>query len=465
MNLKKGMGLSLLIISVSFAALMLIYQVNGPSWDLIVHYLNAKSMLNQQFLLRNYTVWGGLTIQKGTMYMETLRAGMTNAFMAPLLLVSRSIFLPYLAILYLLFIASILVAAKGLGADSPVMFALLLNPYFIYTSFVFSSEEILSLAFMLIGIGLLARRNAWAGLFIGLAGLSKYTALIFLPLVLALRKPTEIAKALAIFAIATAPWLLFNWHYFGGPLDSYTASLSVNVNAANPVAIFPYAILLAFAVPILYWAVATAISNGRIIRIVKRGAASMGQSRILCLSFLALAVVGYVAISFRHTFFDQIRYASFCVAGLLLLLAVLLKDSAMQKARAKTVMPAASLILMLAFISYFLYYSPYTLPYNVNSGSSVIRSSVSTIDALGYGSCRMVSNSWVYLIYYGIKAYAPFYANNITEATYPIAAFNSTFGVGEGYIKNINSSSAVYTSRNLSIYLPANHTCDTRNYD
>ncbi|MDE1851341.1 MAG: DUF2029 domain-containing protein [Candidatus Micrarchaeota archaeon] len=452
--------LQILVISIALAALLLVYIVNGPSWDLIVHYLNARSMMSGQFLSRHYAVWGYI-IQDNTFYIETLRAGMQNVLLMPLVAAFGRSLLPYVIALYLLYIASISYIARALEMDRLIMYALFLNPYFIYTSFVFSSEEILSLAFMLFAIGMLARRSPLAGLFIGFSSLSKYTALAFVPLLLALGRPRRIAYGFLLFAVALSPWLLFNYYFFGNPLQSYEQSISLNIYGAMPFTVYPLSIATVLSVPAIFMVASGWLSKGKTLKALAKKARSVDHQTLVAILLTLLSIAGYAYVAFGHGAPDQARYGYAVTASMLLLVALSLKGSSIRRMR--MAIASISIVLLAVFIvGYAAFaYSTNILQHNVDLKGSAMGSAVDSLNSSGYGNCRVVSNSWVYLLYDGVKAYNPFYNDNATEPRYPIAALSQGSGVPISDIQNLQGSTTVYSDANISILLPQDWICVT----
>jgi hypothetical protein len=94
--------------------------------------------------------------------------------------------------------------------------------------------------------------------------------------------------------------------------------------------------------------------------------------------------------------------------------------------------------------------------YSYGTTNATILEGVSTINSSGLSNCSVVSNDWVYLRFYGVKAHSPYYYNQ-TILRYPIVSFDS-IGVQPSVI---NTSYVERTVRytGFSIYFPVNYSC------
>jgi hypothetical protein len=81
------------------------------------------------------------------------------------------------------------------------------------------------------------------------------------------------------------------------------------------------------------------------------------------------------------------------------------------------------------------------------------QSEVSQLGNYGLTGCKVISNDWVYLLYYNISAYPPYYFNK-TLRSYPIII--SEYGGVTDYKINFTDYQRI-NATNLTIYLPRNY--------
>ncbi|MDE1868917.1 MAG: hypothetical protein KGH60_03055 [Candidatus Micrarchaeota archaeon] len=449
------------IVAAGLALLLLLYFIQGPAWDLVTHYLNAKGFMSQFFLSKAYAIQGSLTIQNGTTYIEIFRDALSPSIFMLLIPIFSNPILPYLILVYAMFAASILVMARQMRMDYLVSLALFISPYFIMLSLFINSEELLSVIFMLIALGLLYKKHPVAGLFIGLAGLGKETALIFLPMVVFLGGSRKVMAGLALFVAVTAPWLAFNAYFFGSPIASYVAAIDVNVlgNAPLSVPLIPF--LGAIAYPIAILAFGLSILGAKRARAALSAFMRRDIARLL-LVFLVLSVVASTAVSLRKGQFDQLRYGYLIAMAVCVIAAAILDKWSSDRGFVARIAMAAIAVAAASCLYYLLVTAPGTnsLAYNANNPGSVLSQAKAELASLGYANCRVVSNAWPYMIYEGVGAYAP-YSFNSSVGSYPIVAFGNGYGVPLSSIINLDASKTAYSSNSFSILLPSKAMCVT----
>ncbi len=459
---KLIIGLAVLFLFI----LVLSYHFSGPAWDVIVHYLNAKSYLNNRFSQKDFfnIDINGWEIQQNTFYIEPIRDAMPSAIFVPLILIFHNPILPYTIILYFIFVISIWFFSKALKFDKLLSYCLILSPFFIYFSLLANSAEVLSVSFLLITLGFLYKKSPISGLFLGLAALSKYPNLIFLPLLLFAGNRKKIVAAYSLFILITIPWFAFNYIYYGNPLYAYLGSVSLNVTTSGPISIPVFPFLIGLFVPLVYLLIG--------LRDKFKGNLKLFQNEVktrlmeseftkIAILFSCLAILGYFIIALHTDYFGQIRYSYLIyTSATLFALIILQKEIKKNPKILKDIVIAAFLLLVISFIVFYLEAVPYLSKVNVNSNSSVIRSSIFELDSLGYQGCRVESNSWPYLIFLNQSAYSPLFLNNTVATEYPIIIFKlPNLGVNPSYFWNINQSKLVYNGTNFSIFLPKEVTC------
>ena len=459
------------ILILSAALLYLIYAINGPSWDLIVHYFNAKAVFSalNAIASNKAEIIAHITAQSDSSYYENFRAPLSAFVMMLMLPFDSNPITPYLVLLFIGLAAAVWYASKGLGLDMLVLYALVFNPYTMYYTFIFNSTEALSMIFALLGIALVAKKSIYAGAALGIATLAKYPMAIFLPLLLLLGKQRKILYSAVLAFLMVLPWLAFNYIMFGNPMMSYLQSFSTAIGSSiKHTGFLPAALINVLGYPL---AVAAIACIAYLIEMARRGRRtiphfSLNSANILVLSILGLAIIEFLFTGGRYGVFVQSRF------GYILALATEISAAyaitKMQQSAGKTPGKAqirinlivgliAIIVLSYAVWWYYNasnYQSSYY--YNPTLSNSLYSNAKAELAALGYGNCRVITNAWPYMRYLGVYAYMPFY-ENATEMHYPILAF-SRIGP-QGIILNINSSKEIYANANFSIYLPSSSIC------
>lgn len=459
LDMKFVIGLSVLFLLI----LVLSYHFSGPAWDIIVHYLNAKSYLSNRFYQKNFSSIdiNGWEIQQNTFYIEPLREAIPSAIFVPLILIFQNPILPYMIALYIIFILSIWFFSRALKFDKILTYCIMLSPFFIYFSLLVNSTEILSVSFLLITLGFLYKKNPLAGLFLGLAALSKDPNLIFLPLLLFSGNKKRIVAAYSLFVLITVPWLAFNYMIYGNPFYAYLGSVSLNITTSNSISIPIIPFLVGLFVPVMYLILGLRKKFGNLKSLQSELKTILKNSKFTKISILfsCLAVLAYFIIALHTDFLGQIRYAYLIYTSASLFALIILQNTIRNNTKVlKEIMIFAFLLLIVAFFAYYYEAAFFMQTINVNSNISFIKSSINELNSMGYKGCRVESNSWPYLIYLNESAYSPLFLNNTVATEYPIIIFSS-IGLAPSHFWNINQSKLVYSNSNFSIYLPKDATC------
>ncbi|MGC8669667.1 MAG: hypothetical protein ACP5TL_00755 [Candidatus Micrarchaeia archaeon] len=444
--------------------LILSYGYFGPEWDLMAHYINARSFANPAFYACLFNKGCVLATQNSAFYFEYFRAPLSSTFLLIFELVANKLAIPlYIGFVFMLFIISVYILAKEMKLDMLISISVFVAPFMILFTLLSNSTEMLSLSFALLGTALLTRKSPWSGLFFGLASLSKYVMLISLPMVLLLYKPKKIAIAIALFILPIIPWLIFNQLVFGNYLFSYLESLHIVSSSIFTHGINLGSLLFVCANSIIFGTVAIIYILKKRIKISGFSKKFHGyikdQNAKISVVFLLLSIVSYVFIAYNRDTFTQIRFGYLLHGALALFMVLLLSN--ISRVKKYTTMPffigIASIIIILANI--FTIASIYNYGPSLSIWNPVFGNAVKELSILGYGNCNVVSNDWIYLLYLNAHAFSPFYVDKI-ENEYPIVVFyNSTAATSPSSIADLNTSKVIFNNKNFSILLPRNYTC------
>ncbi|MEM0149437.1 MAG: hypothetical protein QXW10_00890 [Candidatus Micrarchaeaceae archaeon] len=462
MNKSDPILITVLIASAAIL-LVLFYMYFGPEWDLIAHYMNAKSLANPSFYGCLFSKNCVFATQDSAFYFEPFRAPLSSAFIAIFIIMAGSYALPaYVAFVFALFLASIYMLAKDMQLDLLITFSVFLSPFVLLFSLLANSTEMLSLSFAMVGIAMIARKSPWSGLFFGLASLSKYILLFSLPLLLLLRKPRKITAALVLFVLPILPWLAVNKVAFGSFIFSYTNIFSI-VNAS----VFTTGISATALLTILSSAIAITIAaviamlyfgKGRLTFPAKDLRKSISNNiRIqAALLLLALSAASWLYIAYRRDVFTQTRFGYMLYGSVALCLAIIFSSAAKVKRNSGIRFVIAVISIVMIFYSAIGIWSTLGSGPALSIWNPVYSNAAHELDSLGYGNCDVVSNDWIYMLYYGVHAFSPFYMGN----RYPIIVFyNSYAATNPSLIANMRNSTAVFNNGNFSVLLPSNYTC------
>ena len=453
-----------------------LYLTRGVSWDFIVHYLNAETMLKQGFFSHITFLGNSSIIENHGFYFEAARAPMSSTLMAIAILSGVSLSIPiYLLILFIFLGIALWTASKSLGINPLLGASVVITPYLLMFTFLFNSTEILSMTFILLTVAFVAEKRSEAGIFMALAGLAKYTSLIFLPLLLLLRKPKKIFYSVVFFAAVTLPWVLFNDIFFGNPLYSYYNAIIVALTSTTKsfLSLGAIGVLMAFLIIPIIVLVLYLIAG----RLLKKSANWKGLSLVsilrrfdekpfIVIAFLALGFIDLFILGLHNAIFDQERFGYFFYAATAIAIAFVLSSDRLnislnvsgKKLNTRAVIPYVFFAISFFLILSLLYSEsvPGFSWMGQASNNPVFKDAVISINENGLSNCRLVSNDWIYLRFLGVDAFSQFYYNS-TVAMYPIVSFDS-LGTPSSYIHEINISRTIIYP-NYSILFPKGYVC------
>lgn len=499
--------LSILLLLLSAVILLKVYSLGGLGWDFVNLFLTGKSLLNptfyQQHLPVNTTIKALVSPPRATktivaldfqdyyittshIYISLVKEPIVPVILAIVTLISSTYNIQiYLILLLILLLAASFYVSKELNVNPLVLSALLFSPYILQWTFLYTSQEILSLILALFAIGLLARRSSLAGVAIALVGLTKYPGLILLPLILLLLDPKDmqksgikVAKAGTLFVLTTLPWLIFNFIYFGNSLISYTDALRETVQNNTHVtisavlnAILAIPTILLYPILLIIFLIVWKMLQSSAVR-KSKSTDEQGLLTILynldykykiTLSFLVLSTIGFILV--YNNAGEPPRFA-YLLYGAGALVAALYTDSISMNHKIEKYIPYALCALSIVLLI-FLYLSISPATYESwyvsegNSNNATILSAVNAITANNFAGCAVVSNAWPFLNYYNIVSYE---SGECTAAmwNYP-SVFFSNIGPNTycGYALNASQvAQFTITGSGYGLNIPPNYTCE-----
>ncbi|MFP4116571.1 MAG: hypothetical protein ACLFQ8_00615 [Candidatus Aenigmatarchaeota archaeon] len=224
----------LLLIWIASTLFFLYQQSTGLSWDFAVYEMNAE-----------YLCCDGH-------YFEWARPPF-----APLLMILSSAFTlftwNYAGYVYVVIVSAIfgfgsVKFADEFGVDRRLFYALILSP-FVLNMGLMAGTELLTLGLLMFFLSYI--KDIKGAVFMGLAGLSRYPAFIFFPLVLFQKNWKKILASLLVIGLVVSPWLLYNEMKRDDPIYSLENSYALNVEQRHDTVDEPG--LMDFLLPIGYY--------------------------------------------------------------------------------------------------------------------------------------------------------------------------------------------------------------------
>jgi len=181
------------------------------SWDFQAYVLNGE-----------YWFAGGS-------YFEPLRPPLMPFVLGLLDALTGRVFAEYgfIALASVLFAAATVLLARALGFRPVLFYALSLN-ITVFSFGLINGTELLTFAFLELALaGVL--QGGPAGLYLGLAALSRYTLIGYLPMLLLCAKPKKILLNVLLFGLVLLPWLVYNFITYGNMFLSIADHYAMNI--------------------------------------------------------------------------------------------------------------------------------------------------------------------------------------------------------------------------------------------
>ena len=358
MKLKVIKNYKFILILYFLALIIFIIQHStGLSWDFSAYVLNAR------YYLSGFTT-----------YFEPLRPPLASMLL--ILLGAGTLFSEYVFIVFvsLIHLFSCYKLCKNHNLDLNIFYAVSLTPFFLSLGFL-AGTELLSLTMIQLMIAYFYDKKA--GLFLGLAALTRYTNISYFITLLFKRKLKPVIIALLIAALVVVPWLLFNWVKFGDPLFSMLDQYANNIGLRGYlwkapsflefIEFFNYTLLL---LPVgLFF--------------VFKKPRKVSSIDLVMLFSLVFEIYSFIRIPLRSSryLFVAVLPVSYFITRVL-------------QAR-KTCLRTAPVVLLVLNLILLPLYSPYL---------SFISSDYYTPALERVGDCMVTSNAWVYVNYLGVSA-------------------------------------------------------------
>jgi hypothetical protein len=182
------------------------------NWDMLVRILNA-----------NYLFHNGFYFENQRALLESLLIGLFGFVFGGYAVYA------YLVVAVLLFFIAIWQFSRSFGVDFLLLTFVLFNPFVIFY-IAKNGSEVFLISFLMIFISFVKGKKYYAGIFLALALVSKYDALLFSPLLLfvldrdVLKSLVRFVANIAVFFAALIPFFLYNLITYGNFI--YTLALA-----------------------------------------------------------------------------------------------------------------------------------------------------------------------------------------------------------------------------------------------
>jgi len=450
-----------LLVVLPIITFYVIISLGGPSWDMIARYLNGRTLLN--FIASGAAqqhAFSGEYLNSLRYYFEPYREPLSTPIFAVLEALFGSPILIYMIVVFLAYVAAAYVLGRDLGISTLIMLSAMISAYSIFFFFVPNGGEGLAVVFVLLGLVYLLRNNPVAGLFLGMAAIAKYPALVLLPMILLLWNRKKVLYAAILAALPVVLWGLIDYVLYGVPFYSYFASASYSNVVSAPSSINLLAVLAVVVYPVALSCIGIL---GVLIKRHKLGLRLDYTTKVIC-AFVLLSLIGYIAILPHNDQFTQMRYGFLFAASLMVASAVIVGRAVQGVRYLKYAAAGLALAVAIGTLGYFIYaYSTAQVTYyNPGSGSSIYAHAGKVLQGLGFAGCRIVSNAWIPMLYAGYDAYSPYILyNDSQQLRYPVVVFNYV-GVqmqGPFIVTNLTGAKTAYNDSNMTVYLPVGVHC------
>lgn len=399
---RKYLVVAYLILSIIF----FIIQFNLiNNWDMLVRILNG-----------NYLFHNG-------QYFEYQRALLESTVIGLLAFAFGSYAVyAFIALFSVIFFIALLLFSRAFKVEYVLLLGIVLNPFLLYYG-IKNGSEIPLYAFLILFVSMIKLKRPIAGMFFALAFVSKYDAVMFLPLALFLidKRILESLKRIGLFIgillVSLLPFFAYNLILYHNPLftfefafsQSSAQNLILGPGMTNIANVYGGFLELVVFVPIVAFIL---LFNRDVLKEIKQrkrelallaAAAAIALVIYLMASGLYVGGLGYFRFFLGPTLFLSLLSALFLKRGALLFTLIFFAIS----------------ILLAYNILYAQQFGTPTMQIEVSSARSLLYATYNTTN------CTVQSNNWVYLDYHGISAT---YIWGVNYSQYPIISFGALAG-------------------------------------
>jgi len=210
-NYKYWKDKYLIIILVFSTSFYLVQHYYSFSWDFISFVLSGK-----------YWFSHGIYFEVWDPPLPSILISMLSLFGWKL---AEYLFIIFVSIFFLI---SSVKLSQALNIDPKIFYLMSISPYVLSYGLI-NGSELLSVIFIEFFIYYLIKDRSYSGVFLGLAFLTRYNLIVFLPLLLLSFKFKKILTNMLSFFIIVLPWLIYNFIKYGNFLTSIADAYALNV--------------------------------------------------------------------------------------------------------------------------------------------------------------------------------------------------------------------------------------------
>lgn len=402
---RKILIVAVLVSFFIFAALEFFFL---RDWDMLVRILNA-----------DYLFHDGYYFEPERALLESVIIGLFSYPFG-----SYAVY-AFIAVTIFLFAFSLKEFASAFKSDFYLTLLLLMSPFIIFYG-IKNGSDLFVMSFIILFVVYVKKKSPLSGLFMGLAFLSKYYAILFIPILLfMLRKNrkdiTHFFLAILILIATLIPYFVYNFIEFGNFIFTFAmAFLDFTVEVSNSMP-FVYAGLEELVVPVIAIAVLFITWKSRKIKKV--------LSLNIYILLVGLVISGYIYYASNWLMVGGLGTFRFALP--LLIFSSLILSSFLKKQDILWLVPFFVISLIIAILI--------MEPMIPQTGTGEFKAAISDFSSVyNTTNCTVSSNFWVELDYYGLPAESGInYSSNYSgtpivnlgpvNTTYPLVYHNSTY--------------------------------------
>lgn len=276
-------------------ALLFYQHALSLSWDFSAYVLNAKYLFG----------YGS--------YFEWLRPPVTPVLMGLFgFLGWPAAEYIYIAFVSALFAAACLYLAKAVGIDKRLFYALMLNPAIVGFGLL-EGTEMLSLALLMFFTVAIINARKSSGMFLSLGFLTRYSNILYLPILLFEKNWKKILLSLIIFTIPIIFWLGYNYIFTGDPFTSMADFFALNIisrsDISTPIIAGDFLLMVNYLIPI------SLLGLWR-----KRKKMKKSDWMMIAIAIIAIFYYSTAALKYERYLFDLVLpaayFSSYTLSGL-----------------------------------------------------------------------------------------------------------------------------------------------------
>lgn len=363
------------------------------SWDYTVYLLNAKHLFNNGF------------------YFEILRPPLVPFILGIFgTIFGYTFFLDilYILIVSALFLVGVYLLTKELKINTIIVYSMMFTP-FVVSYALFTGTELLFLALLLIAIYFIIKNSFWAGLFLGLSALTRYTGIVFVAFIFFIKGWKNKILAFCLYLLSFLPWFIFNkirfGNFFASIADQYYQNIIYRLDIIQPAKIvhfltqFSTVLSILFCVVVVYFLfnLLRKKANFRFFKQITKP-----QKKALLIIF----IIGlYTVYSYLTTPIKDARYLFLLVLPIVALYYLFFANfySSLKLKQRNRLKKAIVFIFLIIFLINL--YFPYAqLEKSRYATKEFYNETKEILESYDLSDCLIVSNYWVFLNGVGLKS-------------------------------------------------------------